>query len=124
VADPPYIVRHLDVLETWARQVLGCVDPSRVKILTCNGDSMEPTINDQDIVFVDIGQPQFSRPGVYVLSIDDDLLIKRLNKKISGEIEVISDNAKHYRTETISAKDAATLAISGKVLGWWTLRKS
>lgn len=124
VAEVPYIVRHLDVLETWARQVLGCVDPSRVKILTCNGDSMETTINDQDIVFVDMGQAQFSRPGIYVLSVDDDMLIKRLNKKVSGELEIISDNTTHYRTETITARDAATLNISGRVLGWWTLRKS
>ena len=55
--------------------------------------------------------PGFSRGGA-------------VNKKVSGDLEVISDNAQHYRTETLAARDAAALHISGKVLRWWPLRKS
>lgn len=124
IPDMPYVVRHVDVLETWARSELGCVDPRRVKIMTCTGDSMEETIRDRDIVFVDLAQNHYSHDGIYVLSVGDRLLIKRLSMSVTGGLRIISDNKDKYEAEQVSAEDAHMVNVSGRVLGWWTLRKS
>lgn len=124
VSEAPYVVRHLDVLESWARTTLGCADPSRVKLLTCVGDSMEGTIKDRDVVFVDLAQSHFSHPGIYVLSVGDALLIKRLDMTVTGDLEVISDNREKYSPQRVHASDLDQVTIAGKVVGWWTLRTS
>lgn len=124
VSEAPYVVRHLDVLESWARTTLGCADPSRVKLLTCVGDSMETTIKDRDVVFVDLAQSHFSHPGIYVLSVGDALLIKRLDMTVTGDLEVISDNREKYSPQRVHASDLDQVTIAGKVVGWWTLRTS
>ena len=124
VSEAQYVVRHLDVLESWARTTLGCADPGRVKLLTCVGDSMEPTIKDRDILFVDITQSRFSHPGIYVLSIGESLLIKRLDMTVSGDLDIISDNREKYKAQRVHAADLSQVSVAGKVVGWWTLRNS
>ena len=124
LSEAPYVVRHLDVLESWARTTLGCADPGRVKLLTCVGDSMEPTIKDRDILFVDITQARFTHPGIYVLSIGESLLIKRLDMTVSGDLDIISDNRERYAAQRVHAADLSQVSVAGKVVGWWTLRNS
>lgn len=124
LSEAPYVVRHLDVLESWARTTLGCADPGRVKLLTCVGDSMEPTIKDRDILFVDITQNRFTHPGLYVLSIGESLLIKRLDMTVSGDLDIISDNREKYAAQRVHAADLSQVSVAGKVVGWWTLRNS
>ena len=124
VSEAQYVVRHLDVLESWARTTLGCADPGRVKLLTCVGDSMEPTIKDRDILFVDITQPRFTHPGIYVLSIGESLLVKRLDMTVSGDLDLISDNREKYAAQRVHAADLSQVSVAGKVVGWWTLRNS
>lgn len=124
VSEAPYVVRHLDVLESWARTTLGCADPSRVKLLTCVGDSMEDTIKDRDVVFVDLAQNCFTHPGIYVLSVGENLLVKRLDMTVTGDLEVISDNRDKYASQRVHAADLDQVNIAGRVVGWWTLKTS
>ena len=122
--DFPEVVRELQVLETWARQTLGVVDPRRVKVITCSGDSMVPTLQPGDVVFVDTGVTCFQSEGVYVLVLQGRLLIKRLRMLFDGRLAIQSDNDKSYATEYISGAQAEQLTVSGRVLGWWTLRRN
>lgn len=124
--DFPEVLREISVLETWARQMLGIVDPSRVRIITCKGDSMMPTIKPGDIVFVDISVRQFEAEGIYVLSWQGHLLLKRLNAMFdgSGRLAIQSDNEANYKTEYVTPAQADQLQVNGKVLAWWTLRKT
>lgn len=124
--DYPEVLREISVLETWARQMLGVVDPNKVRIITCKGDSMMPTIKPGDIVFVDISVRQFEAEGIYVLSWKKNLLLKRLNALFdgTGRLAIQSDNETNYKTEYVTQEQADQLHINGKVLAWWTLRKS
>lgn len=124
VSETPYVVRHLDVLESWARTTLGCADPRRVKLLTCVGDSMEGTIRDRDVVFVDLAQNRFTHPGIYVLSVGESLLVKRLDMTVTGDLDVISDNREKYAPQRVHASDIDQVNIAGRVVGWWTLKTS
>ena len=122
--DYPEVVQEIDVLESWARQTLGIVDPNRIKIISCKGDSMTPTIRPGDIVFVDTSIRAFMAEGIYVLAWQNNLLIKRLRALFDNRLAIQSDNKTDYETEYVPAEQADQLAICGKVVGWWTLRKN
>lgn len=120
----PEVLQEIRVLESWARQTLGVIDHDKVKIITCKGDSMVPTVRPGDIVFVDISIRNFQAEGIYVLAWQNNLLLKRLNALWNGKLAIQSDNDSVYKTEYVLASEEDQLSICGKVLGWWTLRKN
>jgi phage repressor protein C with HTH and peptisase S24 domain len=113
------IVDHLAFKRDWLTQSLGC-SPEAVCVIQVRGDSMQPTIDDADLLLLDM-RPQATRTeGVYVIQLEGLLLVKRLRFKINGAVDVISDNAR-YGTETLTSKEARELAVLGRVV--WHGRK-
>ncbi len=81
----------------WLRD-LGA-DPRALSIIRVEGDSMAPTLDDGDDILVDGGDAAARlRDGIYVLRMDDVLMVKRIARAPGqGRISVISDNP-HYRS--------------------------
>jgi len=73
----------------------------------------EPTIKNNSIVFVDRDSNAISRDGIFVVSTPGGLFIKRLNRKVDGSIELISDN-KLYSPEVMAPDE---VRVVGKVIG-------
>ena len=64
--------------ERWLRRLSGG-DPSRLSIITVSGDSMEPTLSDGDEILVSSDDgPDRLRDGIYVLRVDNALIVKRV----------------------------------------------
>lgn len=124
VDEPVQIVRHLDVLETWVRKKIGTTNPERIKILTGNGHSMKPTIQDEDLVFVDMGQRSIEAPGIYVIDVYSRLLLKKALIQSDGTLILRSDNVDDYPDEErIDLRKASEcINVAGRVLAWWTMR--
>ncbi|ACM93197.1 conserved hypothetical protein [Nautilia profundicola AmH] len=74
------------------------------------GDSMEPTIKDGSIIFIDRNDKSVQNGGIFVVSTPAGVFVKRINLRSDGKIELISDN-KLYPGETV--EDAE---IIGKVV--------
>ncbi len=74
-------------------------DPRALSIIRVEGDSMAPTLNDGDDIMVDGGDAAARlRDGIYVLRMDDVLMVKRVARAPGqGRISVISDNP-HYKS--------------------------
>lgn len=125
LVEPVHVVQHLDVLESWVLQKVGCTDYQRIKILTGCGQSMQPTIQDQDLVFVDTAQRFIDMPGIYVLDVCGRLLLKRALILSTGILVLKSDNSKEFPDEEqIDLKTAGdSVNIAGRVKGWWTLKQ-
>lgn len=125
LCEPAQLVRHLDVLESWVRQKVGSASYDRIKILTGCGQSMRPTIQDQDLVFVDISQRAIDIPGIYVLDICGRFLLKRAMILSDGTLVLRSDNIIEFPDEErIDLKKAAeTVNVAGRVKAWWTLQQ-
>ena len=68
--------------------------PSNLSIVRVEGDSMAPTLNAGDDILVDLGDAaERLRDGIYVLRIDDALVVKRLAlNPIARRVTVQSDN--------------------------------
>lgn len=113
------IVDHLAFKRDWIRQSLG-LDPSCLALIDVRGDSMSPTIDGGDLLLLDTRPGQTKSEGVYVINLNGSLLVKRLRIRLSGVIEIVSDNPK-YGSETISGEELERLVIVGRVV--WHGRK-
>ena len=120
--DNPAVLGHLELPEWWLRQVLGIANHAELRVIDSRGDSMSPTINHGDIVFVDTAQQQFDGEGIYIIVWNDQLLIKRLRVAGNHRIGIHSDNGA-YPPEYIQEDNEHALSICGRVVGWWTLRR-
>ncbi len=76
------------------------------------GDSMEPTIKDGSIIFIDRNDKNIINGGIFVISTPAGVFVKRVRLKSNGKIELISDN-KAYLPENINNNE---INIIGKVI--------
>lgn len=90
-------------------------NPLMLKTFTASGDSMTPTIENGDLLLVDTADLEYQNGGVFLITINNDWFIKRLRKKITGELDIISDNEK-YPIETLSPETLREVSIKGRVL--------
>lgn len=96
--------------------------PQHVACFPAEGDSMEPTIRNGDVVFVDLRHRVPSPPGLYALATPfGGVEVKRLEViSVVGEdpirIRVQSDNPHHKPNE----RTLGEIAIVGRVLGRFT----
>lgn len=95
--------------------VLKISNPHNLKTFTASGDSMNPIIEDGDLLLVDIGRIDFANGGIFLITIDNDYFIKRLRKRITGELDIISENPK-YPVETLTEETFKEVFIKGRVL--------
>jgi len=86
---------------------------TELEAIHVDGESMEPTLQDGSIVFIDRTQANINKDGVFVASTTAGLFIKRIRQRADGMVELISDN-KNYSPEVL-APDEVT--IVGKVVG-------
>jgi len=76
------------------------------------GDSMEPTLNDDNIIFLDKSKNDCSRDGIYAFTTVHGLFVKRIQKRVDGHLDIISDN-KDYPSQVLNNSD---IKIVGKVI--------
>lgn len=89
--------------------------PDRCSIIWARGDSMQPTIPDGSILVVDCSQTDVVNGCIYVLNVDDDLLVKRVRRRLDATIEIVSDNAM-YPPESLRAEQLRHLRVVGRVV--------
>jgi hypothetical protein len=78
----------------WLRRLgLAGGAPGRLSVIQVDGDSMSPTLSDGDEILVDRDDGAGRlRDGIYVLRIEDALVVKRLAIGPGGRLSVRSDN--------------------------------
>ena len=91
------------------------IEPDELLLETAVGESMQPTIRDGDILLVDTTDRRLREFGIYVLRYLDELLVKRVQRKLDGSIILISDNAV-YETERIASDNARSVEVVGRVV--------
>lgn len=95
-------------------------NPRDLAIITVKGDSMLPTLGDDDVVMLDMSKRDLSYDGLFILRDNGDgLLVKRVGRASrSGYVSLISDNRTLYPAVERAIED---IEVIGKVL--WHGRK-
>jgi len=96
-------------------------EPRQLALIEALGDSMAPTIEDKDLVLVDLSHRTLGRPGVYVLRRDHTLLAKRLEVRWDGPGVIVRSVSPAYDDQTLDEGEAAQLQILGRVV--WLARR-
>jgi len=94
-------------------------DPAKMAVIRAKGDSMEPTINDGDVILIRLKNGEAPRDGLYVLRLSDGLFVKRLQFDLGG-VRIISDNPL-YKSRDLSKEELAELDLVGRVV--WAGKK-
>lgn len=88
--------------------------PENVKIIEAVGDSMTPTINPYDMLWIDISVKEPSNDGMYLLMVGDQLMIKRIQiNPFNNQIQIKSDNPNYAPILLDNYKEVGVL---GKVV--------
>lgn len=89
-------------------------DTKNLSVISVKGDSMEGVLNDGDSILINHSETT-PRDGLYVLRINENLLVKRLQLMPGGIVNVISAN-EAYPTFEIDLKHMEDdIAIIGRV---------
>lgn len=108
------VTERLAFKSDWLRDM--GLSPAFVGLVTCRGDSQDPIIKDGALMLVDMRPNQVIRTGCfYVLVLDGDVLVKLVNRRADGTIELISHNPT-YTTEVIDSQRLDKLTIPGRVV--------
>jgi phage repressor protein C with HTH and peptisase S24 domain len=122
VTDGEHVANELAFREDWIRRELR-TSPSDLRLIHVEGDSMEPDLRAGDIILVDHSDTQARREGIYVIRMDDALLVKQLQRMPGGLIKVISRNPA-YEPFTVAAEKIQAhngFDIVGRVV--WACRR-
>lgn len=92
---------------------------SFMRLLRVGGESMSPTLADNDLVLVDFSQRDVVAGKIYAVRMDDQIVVKRLEKK-PGLIVLESDNRSLYEPIEVDPLRHVNVEIIGKVL--WVSR--
>jgi transcriptional regulator with XRE-family HTH domain len=124
--DEEYQVGTISVPELWVRKNIVCTSIKNLRIITILGDSMQETLDDGDVAFVDIGVRQVDRDGIYVAELDKEIYIKRFERRpMEQAVWMRSDNIKKHPDPHIITRDTlkslkilarAVFALNGRKL--------
>lgn len=87
----------------------------QLKVVFARGDSMEPTIKDNDSLLVNLSSIAPIDGKIFVVRLGSELYAKRIQKRWDGGIELISDN-KEYDKQVIPAEELEQLQVIGQVV--------
>src|SRR3546814_19007206 len=92
-------------------------NPAGLSMIRVDGDSMSPTLSHGDEIMVDrMDGAARLRDGIYVLRMDDTLMVKRVALGlIKGKFSIRSDNPTYTVCEEI---DPSLVNVNGRVI--WT----
>jgi len=116
------VVERMTVSTEWIRRSLSVSSPDSLAIITGRGDSMEGTFSDGDLLLVDRGITDLRIDGLFVMAIDDDLYIKRVQRQPGGVIMLISDNPK-YQPIMLRREDMVSFSVLARVLLVWNAHR-
>lgn len=122
VLDADYVVGDLALSSHWINQYIKPGNIRELKFIHAHGESMAPTFSDGDVLLVDTGsRDPASHEGVYVLEVHGKTYIKRVRMRMSGTLEVSSDNPTIKTVDELNGDHE--VRVLGRVVWAWNGRK-
>lgn len=115
------VVSQMVVDETWLRRNCTFTAAENLALITGVGDSMKPTFEDGDALLVDRGIKEIKVDAVYCVALNEELYVKRLQRRPDGTVLMISDNSAYEAYPVNPRKDR--ISILGRVVMTWNARR-
>ena len=112
------MISSIGLHKNWVRMNLQVSDPGNLRVITATGNSMEPMIMHGDLLLIDVGVHSFKQDGVYVLGIDGQRMVKRVQKVLDG-LRILSDN-RIYPEMIIPEGRRDEVVFYGRAVYAWT----
>jgi SOS-response transcriptional repressor LexA len=87
------LIEEIEIPEQFVASLGGERELKNIEAINVSGDSMEPTFSYNDIVFINRAKTDLNRGGIFTIRTEAGLFIKRVQKRMDGMIDVISDNS-------------------------------
>lgn len=84
----------------WLKAVIGR-NPENLSLIRAEGNSMQPTINNGDLLMVDSSIKEVIPNKIFIIKQEDEYRVKRLKSEFNGDVLIISDNP-DYPTEIMN----------------------
>ena len=105
-------IEELEMPEHFVFMLGGERELKHIEAINVSGDSMEPTFSYNDIVFINRSKTDLGRGGIFTIRTEAGLFIKRVQQRIDGKVDIISDN-QVYDTVTLNP---AEIEVIGRVV--------
>lgn len=93
------------------------LNASQLVVVEVSGDSMSPTLEDGDVILVNVMDRSIRDGRIYAFRVHDEVRVKRFQHASDGGIVVTSDNkSPRYRDEQLSPDILERLDIIGRVV--------
>ena len=118
------VVDTLRLARGWVRAHLPALSSSKnLAVLSAYGDSMAPTFADGDVLLVDRGVQDIRLDAVYVLALNNELYIKRIQRRITDGAVIIKSDNPLYDPVVVDNGEREQLRVLGRVVWAWNGRR-
>lgn len=111
----PSIVGSIDIAPEFLMSMPGVLSPRALHVVNAHGDSMEPTIMDKSFCVVDGAQTRILTDGIYCLSSENQIFIKRIQRNLDGTLTLLSDN-QIYQPQHVDRATLERTTVVGRVV--------
>lgn len=113
--DYPEIVKTLVMPVTEAYSLIGTKNShGKIKVITASNDSMIPTINPNDLLFVDTSVKEYVGASIYILVHGGELVCKRIS--LRGKDLIVSSDNQFYPPWNWTTEKPEDTFIVGRVI--------
>lgn len=92
--DSEEIITKLAFRRDWLHREVHA-NPAHLHLIYVRGDSMEPTLSDGEVIMIDRSANTPNRDGIFVIQMDDAILIKRIQPLPGNRLRIMSDNKRY-----------------------------
>lgn len=114
LSDSVEVLTAIEFTNEHARALFGSRQAKDIKVMTVDGDSMNPTIKSGDRLFFDVSVREFKTDGVYAFVFGRTFHVKRLQMQ-GAQLAVLSDNP-NLEKWYIHESDQDQFYVMGKAL--------
>ena len=101
-------IQEIEIPEQFVFMLGGERELQNIEAINVSGDSMEPTFSYNDIVFINREKKDLARGGVFTIRTEAGLFIKRVQQRLDGNLDIISDN-QVYTTQTLNPREVEVI---------------
>ena len=101
-------IEEIEIPEEFVFMLGGERELKNVEAINVTGDSMEPTFSYNDIIFINRSKTDVGRGGIFTIRTEAGLFIKRVQKRIDGKLDIISDNDA-YTPQTLNPDEVEVI---------------